>query len=75
MKQRLASQLTKYLGNRNKVKIFAQECKVVGLNLGNIETIKTIAEKPEWFSVLLTYSELGLLSKLGSAIKALKNID
>ena len=71
-KRRLGSQLTKYLGSRDKVKVFARECKDVGLDLGKIETIKNISAHPEWFSVLLSYSELGLLPRLGSAINKLK---
>ncbi len=71
-KQRLASQLTKYLGSRDKVKVFAGECKSVGLNLGDINVIKQISSNPEWFTVLLTYSELGLLKKLGGAVTKLK---
>jgi len=71
-KRRLGSQLTKYLGSKEKVKVFARECKDVGLNLGNYETIKLIAKNPEWFQVLISYSELGLLPRLGSAINKLK---
>ena len=71
-KQRLASQLTKYLGSRDKVKVFAKECKAVGLNLGDIGVIKQIAAKPEWLQVLISYSELGLLPRLGDAITNLK---
>ena len=71
-KRRLGSQLTKYLGSKDKVKVFAGECKQVGLNLGDINVIKNIANEPEWFSVLLSYSELGLLPRLGDAIMALK---
>ena len=71
-KRRLASQLTKYLGSRDKVKVFARECRDVGLELGDMDVIKQIAKEPEWFSVILSYSELGLLPRLGSAINKLK---
>jgi len=49
-----------------------KECKAVGLDIGNIEIIKRIAQEPEWFTILLTYSELGLLPKLGKAVTTLK---
>ena len=73
-KRRLGSQLTKYLGSRDKVKVFARECKAVGLELGDINVIKQISQEPEWFSVILSYSELGLLPRLGTAISKLKEI-
>lgn len=71
-KQRLMSQLTKYLGSRDRVKVFAGECKAVGLPLGDPITIQKIASEPEWFAVILSYSELGLLKRLGDAITNLK---
>ena len=71
-RQRLGSQLTKYLGSRDKVKVFARECKSVGLDLGDQNVIKKIAAEPEWFAVMLSYSELGLLKRLGSAVTNLK---
>lgn len=74
MKKRLGSQLTKYLGGRDKVKVFVKECRAVGLDLGNPKIIKSIAEKPEWFIVILNYSQLGLLPKLGQAIEQIKEI-
>ena len=72
-KRRLGSQLTKYLGSRDKVKVFARECKAVGLNLGSLETIKLIAQKPEYLVTILNYSQLGLLPKIGEAITQLKD--
>jgi len=71
-KQRLASQLTKFLGGRDKVKVFAQECKAVGLDLNDINNVIGISKNIEWFTILLNYSELGLLSKLGKAITKIK---
>ena len=73
-KRRLGSQLTKYLGSKEKVKVFARECKAVGLNLGDINVIKQISAEPEWFTVLISYSELGLLPRLGNAVSKLKEI-
>jgi len=75
MKKRLAEQLTKYLGSRDKVKKFALECKAIGFELGDLNNITNIAEKPEWFSVLLSYSELGLLKRMGDAVINLKKIE
>ena len=71
-KKRLGSQLTKYFGSRDKVKVFAQECKAVGFDLSDYENIKRIALNPEEFVTLINYSELGLLPKLGNSITKLK---
>ena len=72
VRRRFAAQLTKYLGGASKVKEFAKECKAVGLDIGNPDIIRSIARNYEWFTVLITYSELGLLRKLGKAITILK---
>ncbi len=45
---------------------------MVGLDLGDVDIIKTIAREPEWLTVLISYSELGLLPRLGDAITQLK---
>jgi hypothetical protein len=50
----------------------ARECKAVGLDLSHIDVIKQIAAEPEWFTVVISYSELGLLKRLGEAITKLK---
>ncbi len=71
-RNRFASQLTKYLGGADKVKEFAKECKAVGLEIGDPNIIRNIAEKPEWLTTLINYSELGLLRRLGKAIDELK---
>lgn len=60
------------LGTKESVKVFVRECRDIGLDLGSLATIKKIAEKPEWITVLLSYSELGLLKRLGQAINNLK---
>jgi hypothetical protein len=67
-RRRLSSQLTKYLGSVDKVKVFARECKAVGVNLTDPNVIRNIASEPEWFAVMLSYSELGLLPKIGQAV-------
>ncbi len=74
IKRRFGSQLTKYLGGKDKVKVFVKECKSVGLNIGNPDIIRNIAKEPEYFTVLISYSELGLLKKLGEAITKIKEI-
>jgi len=66
------AQLTNYLGTKDKVRTFAKECKAVGLNIGDDEVIIGIAKEPEWFTVILSYSELGLLKRLGTAIHKIK---
>ncbi len=75
MRKLFGEQLTKYLGSTDKVRTFAKECKNIGLDLGNPITIKNAASKPEWFQVLLSYSELGLLSRLGNATIQMKEIE
>ncbi len=74
-RRRFGSQLTKYLGNKERVKIFAKECKSIGLDIGNPDIIRNIAKKPEYFTVLISYSELGLLKKLGEAVIKIKEIE
>ena len=68
IKRRFGAQLTKYLGGKDKVKVFVKECRVIGLDIGNPDIIKNIANSPEWFQVIVSYSELGLLKRLGEAI-------
>ncbi|RLA59454.1 MAG: hypothetical protein DRQ78_10590 [Epsilonproteobacteria bacterium] len=65
--------MTKYLGGRDKLRVFILECRVIGVDLGDINIIKNISIKPEWFQVLISYSELGLLPRLGDAVSNLKN--
>ena len=74
IRKRFGSQLTKYLGSRDRVKVFVKECKTIGLELGDVNIIQKIADEPEWFSVLISYSELGLLKRLGESINKLKDI-
>lgn len=73
MRRMFGEQLTKYLGSTDKVRVFVKECKAVGLDLGNPTTIKKAANEPEWFQVLLSYSELGLLKRLGDAVLKIKH--
>lgn len=64
--------MTKYLGSKDKVIAFVKECRDVGLDIGNPEIIRNIAQKPEWFQVIISYSELGLLKRMGNAIETIK---
>jgi hypothetical protein len=48
------------------------ECKSVGLHLGEENVIDNIAKHPQWFAVLISHSELGLLKRVGDAIVHLK---
>lgn len=65
----------KYLGGKDRAKKFIQECQDVGLDVRDVEIIKNIEKNPEWFTVLLSYSELGLLKRMGSSINKLKGIE
>jgi len=68
----LGEQLTKYFGDTKEVKEFSQDCKKIGMDLTSDGMAIQISKKPEWFSVLLTYYELGLLSKIAKSIEELK---
>ncbi len=72
MRKIFGVQLTNYLGSTDKVRVFAKECRDVGLDLGDPRVIKQAAAEPEWFQVLLSYSELGLLPRLGNAVTKMK---
>ena len=55
---------------KEKLKQFAQECRDLGFPLS--ENIDGIKKHPEYFTDLIAYSELGLLSKLTKALRKLK---
>ena len=58
------SLLRHYNNDREQVKRFAIECKDFGFDLGHPKVYNIIKEKPEFFTTLITYSDLGILSKI-----------
>ena len=68
--KQLQKQLLKYLGSKEKLKQFAEECRTIGLPLR--EYVDSIEKYPEYFSDIIVYHELGLLEKLTKSLKKLK---
>jgi len=67
----LQNQLIKYWqGDKSRVKQMASDCKAIGFPLG--ENLEAIAKNKEEFLILITYSDLGILEKLASALTKLK---
>lgn len=70
-KEDLGKQLLNYFGGDvNRVKTLASSCKALGFTLG--ENLESIGKNPEHFSLLITYSDLGILSKLTDSLEVLK---
>ena len=72
IKKRFGSQITKYLGGVDRAKTFVSECEGIGLDLRDAQILKNVSENPEWFAVMLSYSELGLLKRINEALTNLK---
>ena len=72
VRNQFASQMIKYLGGKENFKQFLDECRTVGFDIGKPSIIKEIAKKPEWFTIVISYHELGLLKRLSQAIKHIK---
>jgi len=71
-KKLLIQQLSNYYnGDSAKVQQLANECKALGFPLGDEKNIDSIAEKPEAFFSLMTFSDFGILAKIGESLKTL----
>ena len=70
-KQELQKQLLRFFdGDKERLKKLAVSCKAIGFPIG--ENIESIQKNPEHFSLLITYSDLGILSKLTDSLEVLK---
>jgi len=73
-KKQVQEQLLRFFNNdKERLKRFAKSCKELGFPIG--ENIKAIQKYPEHFSLLITYSDLGVLSKLTDSLEILKQKD
>lgn len=64
-------QLTRYFnGDKEKVKQLAKDCNAIGFKIS--ENIESIQKNPEQFTLLITYSDLGILGKLTETLTKLK---
>lgn len=67
----LQKQLVRYFGgDKEKVRRLAQDCRALGFDLGT--NIKAIQDYPEQFTTLISFSDLGILSKLNETLETLK---
>jgi len=70
---KLQSQLLKYFdGDKSRLIRLAESCEIIGFRIR--DNIDAISKHPEQFSLLITYSDLGILSKLTDSLKQLKEV-
>lgn len=70
-KKNLVSQLARYYeGDMKKVKALGDGCKAIGFPI--TEHMDAIADNPDAFMTLITYSDFGFLNKLEEVLKILK---
>ena len=73
-KKLLIQQLKNYFhGDMTRVQALANDCKFIGFSLGEEKNMDAIAEKPEMFMVLMTFSDLGIISKMKKTTEELKS--
>jgi len=67
----LQKQLLNFFGgDKVRLKRFALDCESIGFKLR--DNIDAIVKYPEHFSLLISYSDLGILSKLADSLNILK---
>ena len=70
-KKQVQEQLLRFFdGDKERLKALAKSCKELGFPIG--DNIESIVKYPEHFSLLITYSDLGILSKLTDSLEVLK---
>lgn len=75
MRKKFQQSLIRYFdGNKLQAKEFIVECKTLGLDLSDEEVINEIHSQPHHLTLLLTYSNLGLLRKIAESFNGLKKI-
>ena len=67
------SLLRHYKGDIKLAKEFIKELKDLGLDISTEEVINEIFNNPHHLTLLITYSDLGLLKKIGESITGLQN--
>ena len=70
-KEELGAKLLRYFkGDRARVKSLADGCKSIGFPLA--QNMDAISKHPEHFLLLVSYSDLGILTKLKETLDILK---
>jgi len=70
-KKQVQEQLLRYFeGDKSRLKKLAKSCNELGFPIG--ENISAIQKHPGHFSLLISYSDLGILSKLTDSLEVLK---
>ena len=65
------AQLTRYFdGDVSRVKELARGCNAIGFKIS--ENLEAISKNPEQFTLLISYSDLGILGKLADTLDVLK---
>lgn len=71
--KKLIQQLSNFFnGDKTRIKLLAENCKAIGFPLNVEKNLDAIAQEPEHFTLLITYSDLGLLEKLTKSLKILQ---
>ncbi len=66
------SLLRHYKGDIALAKAFIKELRDMGLDISNEEIINEIFQKPHHLTLLITYSDLGMLRKIGESLNGLR---
>jgi hypothetical protein len=73
LKRALGEALLGYFnGNATKVKRFSNQLKILGFDMEDAETLKTLGDRSEGLTVLLAHNEFGTLTSVCKAIRHLK---
>jgi len=76
IQQEMQKKLMSHFNNDiNRAKSFIEDCRTLGLDLGDVEVIKAVASKTPVFMNLLTHDEWGVLSTFARVIRELKRTD
>lgn len=71
-KQLIAQLKSHYKNDINMIKRLSSGCRCLGLNLKDEEIIDAIADNPEHFFTLMTFSDFGILDKIKESLEKLK---
>ena len=75
-KQQLVNQLLHYFDNdMNRVIALGDGLRLLGINTNDEATLDRIASMPEYFTTMISYSELGMFKKLIEHSNKLKGIE
>ena len=62
--------LKNFDGDKSRVRELGRGCKAIGFPIA--ENVRTISDNWDYFLLLITYSELGILGKLADTLDKLK---